>query len=130
MSNQPQATGDAPRPAALDALLGHVSAELTTSRYAAIRPDSTPPAPAAPDRCPLDHLTEAFRLLDYPEHLAHLNAAAVLADHARQLAADIDALGRARGWSTWAAVFIHPDRMFIDTGTAPGSAHGQPSPRR
>jgi len=37
-------------------------------------------------------------------------------DHARRLADQITALGKARGWSTWAADFIHPDREFVDPG--------------
>ncbi|MFB7029644.1 MULTISPECIES: hypothetical protein [unclassified Streptomyces] len=39
-----------------------------------------------------------------------------LAEQARRLAEQITALGKARGWSTWAADFIHPDREFVDTG--------------
>ncbi|MBZ6258151.1 hypothetical protein KVH22_21785 [Streptomyces olivaceus] len=35
---------------------------------------------------------------------------------ARALARQITALGKARGWSTWAADYIHPDREFVDTG--------------
>ncbi|MET7759757.1 hypothetical protein ABZT27_34410 [Streptomyces sp. NPDC005389] len=37
---------------------------------------------------------------------------------ARRLAEQITTLGKARGWSTWAADFIHPDREFVDTGEA------------
>ncbi|MEV8600480.1 hypothetical protein AB0465_11440 [Streptomyces griseoviridis] len=36
-------------------------------------------------------------------------------DRARSLAEQITALGKARGWSTWAADYIHPDREFVDT---------------
>lgn len=35
---------------------------------------------------------------------------------ARALARRITELGKARGWSTWAADYIHPDREFVDTG--------------
>ncbi|MFD8611053.1 hypothetical protein [Streptomyces sp. NPDC059631] len=38
------------------------------------------------------------------------------ADAARRLAEQITTLGKARGWSTWAADFIHPDREFVDPG--------------
>lgn len=46
----------------------------------------------------------------------------------REEADRIDALGTARGWSTWAASYIHPDRTFVDTGeeqSAPPVAIGQ-----
>ncbi|MET9656357.1 MULTISPECIES: hypothetical protein [unclassified Streptomyces] len=39
-------------------------------------------------------------------------AASVLAKAADQ----ITTLGKARGWSTWAADYIHPSREFVDTG--------------
>ncbi|MFF9262018.1 MULTISPECIES: hypothetical protein [Streptomyces] len=35
---------------------------------------------------------------------------------ARDLAEQVEALGKARGWSTWAADYLHPDREFVDTG--------------
>ncbi|MEV2203756.1 hypothetical protein AB0E11_27870 [Streptomyces fradiae] len=43
-------------------------------------------------------------------------AEARIAGQARRLADRISSLGKARGWSTWAADYIHPDREFIDTG--------------
>lgn len=41
---------------------------------------------------------------------------ALLDEQARQLAAAITELGKARGWSVWAADYIHPDREFADPG--------------
>ncbi|MGW2501835.1 hypothetical protein ACWCXL_12085 [Streptomyces sp. NPDC001588] len=37
-------------------------------------------------------------------------------DVRREWAANIRALGTARGWSTWAADYMHPDVAFVDTG--------------
>ncbi|MFJ2017226.1 hypothetical protein [Streptomyces nodosus] len=47
-----------------------------------------------------------------------------LADLDRERAEQVEALGKARGWSTWAADYIHPDREFVDTG-APEAAEAQ-----
>lgn len=43
-------------------------------------------------------------------------AAAIEAATLRTAADRITALGKARGWSIWAADFVHPDREFVDTG--------------
>ncbi|MEU4178176.1 hypothetical protein [Streptomyces sp. NPDC026589] len=51
---------------------------------------------------------------DIPHRRAPQIAATYLNRHARLLASQIAALGQARGWSTWAAEFIHPDREFVD----------------
>ncbi|WP_055696541.1 hypothetical protein [Streptomyces silaceus] len=37
----------------------------------------------------------------------------------RSMAAEVKTLGDARGWSVWAAHYMHPDVEFVDTG-APG----------
>ncbi|MFZ3556431.1 MULTISPECIES: hypothetical protein [unclassified Streptomyces] len=34
----------------------------------------------------------------------------------RDMAAEVKALGDARGWSIWAAQYMHPDVEFVDTG--------------
>ncbi|MFF5642094.1 hypothetical protein ACFY8Q_07235 [[Kitasatospora] papulosa] len=74
------------------------------------------PAPAAvPDRPALDLLTEIYEELGH-DHRAPGLAAALLDQHARALADRITVLGKARGWSTWAADYIHPDCEFVDTG--------------
>lgn len=59
---------------------------------------------------------------DIPHRRAPQIAADYLARHARLLAEQITSLGQARGWSTWAAEYIHPDREFVD----PGKAEEQP----
>ncbi|MHA4819347.1 zinc finger domain-containing protein [Streptomyces aculeolatus] len=51
-------------------------------------------------------------------------AAAVEAATVRTAAERITAFGKARGWSTWAADFIHPDREFADTGAPAARAEG------
>ncbi|WP_326797467.1 hypothetical protein OG946_20270 [Streptomyces sp. NBC_01808] len=53
-------------------------------------------------------------------------AAAVEASALRAAAERITALGKARGWSTWAADFIHPEREFVDAG-APAAVE-EPAP--
>ncbi|QWQ43081.1 hypothetical protein KME66_20435 [Streptomyces sp. YPW6] len=53
---------------------------------------------------------------DIPHRRAPQIAADYLNRHARLLAEQITALGQARGWSTWAAALIHPDREFVDPG--------------
>ncbi|MFJ8761047.1 hypothetical protein [Streptomyces cyaneofuscatus] len=53
---------------------------------------------------------------DIPHRRAPQIAAAYLNRHTRLLAEQITTLGQARGWSTWAAEYIHPDREFIDPG--------------
>ncbi|MFI8200056.1 hypothetical protein ACIF6K_26630 [Streptomyces sp. NPDC085942] len=53
---------------------------------------------------------------DIPHRRASQIAAAYLNRHTRLLAEQITTLGQARGWSTWAAEYIHPDREFIDPG--------------
>jgi hypothetical protein len=50
-------------------------------------------------------------------------AAAIEATTLREAAERIMALGKARGWSTWAADYLHPDREFVDT------ADDDPRPR-
>ncbi|MFF7146065.1 hypothetical protein ACFZB5_33530 [Streptomyces nodosus] len=50
------------------------------------------------------------------DHLAAEEQQRAADDHARHLAEQITTLGKARGWSTWAADYIHPDREFVDTG--------------
>ncbi|MFJ7337858.1 hypothetical protein ACIQUU_31995 [Streptomyces sp. NPDC101116] len=45
-------------------------------------------------------------------------AAAIQAATLREAAERIATLGKARGWSTWAADYLHPDREFVDTGEA------------
>ncbi|MEV5086855.1 hypothetical protein AB0N18_02710 [Streptomyces griseoincarnatus] len=70
---------------------------------------------AAPDRPALSLLTEIYEELGHDHRAPHL-AAALLDQHARALAEQVTALGKARGWSTWAADYIHPEREFVDTG--------------
>lgn len=53
---------------------------------------------------------------DIPNRRAHAIAADYLDRYARLLAQQITTLGSARAWSTWAADYIHPDRVFVDTG--------------
>lgn len=53
---------------------------------------------------------------DIPHRRAPQIAADYLARHARLLAEQITTLGQARGWSTWAAALLHPDREFVDPG--------------
>ncbi|MEU8950918.1 hypothetical protein [Streptomyces sp. NPDC048489] len=48
---------------------------------------------------------------------------ALLDEQARQLAAAITELGKARGWSVWAADYIHPDREFVDPGAPDPDEH-------
>ncbi|MEU1082333.1 hypothetical protein ABZ368_19290 [Streptomyces sp. NPDC005908] len=79
--------------------------------------DTTPeqPAAAVPDRPALALLTEIYEELGHDHRAPHL-AAALLDQHARALAEQVTALGKARGWSTWAADYIHPERAFVDPG--------------
>jgi predicted nuclease with RNAse H fold len=57
-------------------------------------------------------------------------AAAIQAATRREDADRITALGKARGWSTWAADFIHPDREFVDPGTPEDPCHPCGCPKR
>lgn len=52
---------------------------------------------------------------DAPASPSEDTAEALLDEQARRLADAITTLGKARGWSTWAADYIHPDREFVDT---------------
>ncbi|GGW68117.1 hypothetical protein [Streptomyces griseoloalbus] len=70
---------------------------------------------AVPDRPALALLTEIYEELGH-DHRSMPLAAALLDQYARELAEQVTALGKARGWSTWAADYIHPDREFVDTG--------------
>ncbi|MFJ8900010.1 hypothetical protein [Streptomyces sp. NPDC102370] len=70
---------------------------------------------AVPDRPALALLTEIYEELGHDHRAPHL-AAALLDQHARDLAEQVTALGKARGWSTWAADYIHPECEFVDTG--------------
>ncbi|WP_032769885.1 hypothetical protein [Streptomyces sp. CNS654] len=63
---------------------------------------------------------------DIPHRRAPQIAADYLNRHARLLAEQITALGQARGWSTWAAEYIHPDREFVDPGKDNDQAEEQP----
>ncbi|WP_435609998.1 hypothetical protein [Streptomyces sp. C10-9-1] len=58
-----------------------------------------------------DLIREREELIEQRDRLAELEATTL-----RAAADRITALGRARGWSIWAADFIHPDREFIDPG--------------
>ncbi|WP_424862123.1 zinc finger domain-containing protein [Streptomyces sp. MMS24-I29] len=101
-----------------------------------------PAPPTAPDRPAAEIIREqhdnitfnrgnmvaALRdaLLDPAQHTpASATAAArvLLAETADQ----ITALGGARGWSTWAADYIHPDRTFVDPGADDDQAEEQPA---
>ncbi|AGK80421.1 hypothetical protein SFUL_5533 [Streptomyces microflavus DSM 40593] len=62
---------------------------------------------------------------DIPHRRAPQIAANYLARHARLLAEQITTLGQARGWSTWAAEYIHPDREFVDPGKDDDQAEQQ-----
>ncbi|MFD3902997.1 hypothetical protein HXS80_20625 [Streptomyces sp. CB04723] len=63
---------------------------------------------------------------DIPHRRAPQIAADYLNRHARLLAEQITTLGQARGWSTWAAALIHPDREFVDPGEDDDQAGEQP----
>ncbi|MER7697015.1 hypothetical protein [Streptomyces sp. NPDC096095] len=63
---------------------------------------------------------------DIPHRRAPQIAANYLNRHARLLADQITTLGQARGWSTWAAEYIHPDREFIDPNAGDDQAEEQP----
>ncbi|MGW5304868.1 hypothetical protein ACWERF_13120 [Streptomyces griseoluteus] len=65
---------------------------------------------------------------DAPTTPPTTTAEALLDEQARQLADAITTLGKARGWSTWAADYIHPDREFVDPG-ASDDATEEPAPR-
>lgn len=69
---------------------------------------------AVAEQLPADDTDQAAGGPDEPTMPEH--RAARLDDHARHLAEQIETLGKARGWSTWAADYIHPDREFVDTG--------------
>ncbi|MFK0069732.1 hypothetical protein [Streptomyces sp. NPDC091046] len=58
------------------------------------------------------HDAERAALIAQRDRIAN-DTAQALACH---LAEQITALGKARGWSIWAADYIHPDREFVDTG--------------
>ncbi|WP_326678532.1 zinc finger domain-containing protein [Streptomyces sp. NBC_01237] len=77
-----------------------------------------------------DHLDTITALVDeiaddIPHHRAPQIAADYLNRHARLLAKQITTLGQARGWSTWAAALIHPDREFVDPGKDDDQAEQQ-----
>jgi hypothetical protein len=57
-------------------------------------------------------------------------AAAIQAATRREEADRITALGKARGWSTWAADYIHPDREFVDPGAPEDPCHPCGCPKR
>lgn len=52
-------------------------------------------------------------------------AAAIQAATLRDAGDRIAALGKARGWSTWAADYVHPDREFVDPGAPATPAEAQ-----
>ncbi|MGC0427635.1 hypothetical protein RKD32_003990 [Streptomyces sp. SAI-195] len=58
------------------------------------------------------HDAERAALIAQRDRIANDTAQAL----ARHLAEQITTLGKARGWSIWAADYIHPDREFVDTG--------------
>lgn len=84
----------------------------------------SPAAVAYALRQTADQLDEKARALgDEPIPYRATVHDALLDEQARQLADAITELGTARGWSVWAADYIHPDRAFVDPGAPEADEH-------
>lgn len=84
----------------------------------------SPAAVAYALRQTADQLDEKARALgDEPIPYRVTVHDALLDEQARQLADAITELGTARGWSVWAADYIHPDRTFVDPGAPDADEH-------
>ncbi|MGA5084072.1 hypothetical protein [Streptomyces pseudogriseolus] len=111
-----------------------MAADTFDVRARAAGDEPIPYGPAAKQRAEVETLrarvaeleTETAALQRDKEHVAQAAEARVNGT-ARRLAEQITALGKARGWSTWAADYIHPEREFVDTGEQ--AATDDPRPR-
>jgi hypothetical protein len=63
----------------------------------------------------LESLTEVFGESGCGDN-SERYARELLAEFRREWAAKIRETGAAKGWSTWAAAYLHPDLEFVDTG--------------